>query len=226
MKYGENVMKTFLEIVEEVKSIVSTEFNGKKIFDKDVADVLGVSHMNFATMKKRNKIPFGELLDFCATKSISINWILYGQSPESLIDATNKFFMIKYYANVSASAGGGSDANSEDVEHVELPLDFVNRLGGEREIRNIEAINVSGDSMEPTFSYNDIVFINRTKIDLQRGGIFTIKTDAGLFIKRIIRRIDGKIDIISDNDIYSTQVLEANEIEVIGRVICRFGDID
>jgi phage repressor protein C with HTH and peptisase S24 domain len=80
--------------------------------------------------------------------------------------------------------------------------------------------------MEPTFSYNDIVFINRTKIDLQRGGIFTIKTDAGLFIKRIIRRIDGKIDIISDNDIYSTQVLEANEIEVIGRVICRFGDID
>jgi hypothetical protein len=57
--------------------------------------------MNFATMKKRNKIPFGELLDFCATKSISINWMLYGQSPESLIDATNKFFMVKYFTNVS-----------------------------------------------------------------------------------------------------------------------------
>ena len=219
-------MKTFLEIVEEIKNIVSTEYNGKKIFDKDVADALGVSHMNFATMKKRNKIPFGELLDFCATKSISINWILYGQSPESLIDATNKFFMVKYFTNVSASAGAGSNVDNEDVEHVELPLDFVHRLGGEKEIRNIEAINVSGDSMEPTFSYNDIVFINRTKIDLQRGGIFTIKTDAGLFIKRIVRRIDGKIDIISDNDVYPTQILEANEIEVIGRVVCRFGDID
>ena len=219
-------MKTFLEIVEEIKNIVSTEYNGKKIFDKDVADALGVSHMNFATMKKRNKIPFGELLDFCATKSISINWILYGQSPESLIDATNKFFMVKYFTNVSASAGAGSNVDNEDVEHVELPLGFVHRLGGEKEIRNIEAINVSGDSMEPTFSYNDIVFINRTKIDLQRGGIFTIKTDTGLFIKRIVRRIDGKIDIISDNDVYPTQILEANEIEVVGRVICRFGDID
>ena len=219
-------MKTFLEIVEEIKSIVSTEFNGKKIFDKDVADALGVSHMNFATMKKRNKIPFGELLDFCATKSISINWMLYGQSPESLIDATNKFFMVKYFGNVSASAGAGSDVDNEDSEHVELPLDFVHRLGGEREIRNIEAINVSGDSMEPTFSYNDIVFINRTKTDLQRGGIFTIKTEAGLFIKRVVRRIDGKIDIISDNDIYSTQTLDPNEIEVIGRVVCRFGDVD
>ena len=78
-------MKNFLDIVEEIKSIVSTEFDGKKIYDKDVADILGISQMNFATMKKRNKIPFSELLDFCATKSISINWLLYGQSPESLI---------------------------------------------------------------------------------------------------------------------------------------------
>lgn len=218
-------MKSFLEIVEEIKSIVSSEFSDKKIFDKDVADVLGISQMNFATMKKRNKIPFGELLDFCATKSISINWMLYGQSPESLVAATNKFFMIKYLGDVNASAGGGGVAD-EDVEEVEIPLEFVHRLGGEKELKNVEAINVSGDSMEPTFSYNDIVFINRAKTDLQRGGIFTIRTDAGLFIKRVVRRIDGKIDIISDNEVYSTQTLDPSEIEVIGRVVCRFGDVD
>jgi len=219
-------MKNFLEIVEEIKNVVSAEFNGKKIFDKDVADTLGVSQMNFATMKKRNKIPYIELLDFCATKSISINWMLYGQSPESLVDATNKFFMVKYFSEVSASAGGGTDDTCENEEHVELPLDFVNRLGGEREIKNIEAINVSGDSMEPTFSYNDIVFINRTKTDYQRGGIFTIRTEAGLFIKRLVRRIDGKIDIISDNEVYSTQTLDPSEIQVVGRVVNRFGDVD
>ncbi|MBL1280083.1 MAG: LexA family transcriptional regulator [Fluviicola sp.] len=219
-------MKKFLEIIEEIKSIVSCEFSGKKIFDKDVANILGISQMNFATMKKRNKIPFGELLDFCATKSISINWMLYGQSPESLVEATNKFFMIRYYSDVSASAGGGSEISNEDIEKVEMPLEFVHRLGGENELKHIEAINVSGDSMEPTFSYNDIVFINRSKTDLQRGGIFTIRTQAGLFIKRIVRRIDGKIDIISDNEIYPTQTLDSSEIDVIGRVVCRFGDVD
>ena len=219
-------MKTFLEVVEEIKSIVSVEFNGKKIFDKDIADILGISQMNFATMKKRNKIPFGELLDFCATKSISINWMLYGQSPESLVNATNKFFMIKYFDDISASAGGGADADFEQVNEVEIPQAFVQMLGGENEIKYIEAINVSGDSMEPTFSYNDIVFINRNKTDLQKGGIFTIRTEAGLFIKRVQKRIDGKIDIISDNDIYSTQTLELNDIEVIGRVVSRFGDVD
>jgi phage repressor protein C with HTH and peptisase S24 domain len=99
-------------------------------------------------------------------------------------------------------------------------------LGGERELKNIEAINVSGDSMEPTFSYNDIVFINRSKTDLQRGGIFTIRTEAGLFIKRIVRRIDGKIDIISDNKVYATQTLDSRELEVLGRVVSRFGNVD
>ncbi|OHE15470.1 MAG: phage repressor protein [Sulfurimonas sp. RIFOXYD2_FULL_37_8] len=219
-------MKSFLEIVEEIKNIVSNEFNGKKIYDKDVADLLCISQMNFATMKKRNKIPFGELLDFCAKKSISINWMLYGQSPESLIEATNRFFMIKYFSGISASAGGGADCETENTQTIEIPHEFAMLLGGERELKNIEAINVSGDSMEPTFSYNDIVFINRSKTDLQRGGIFTIRTEAGLFIKRVHKRIDGKIDIISDNQVYSTQTLNPSEIEVIGRVVSRFGSVD
>lgn len=219
-------MKNFLEIVEEIKSIFSTEFNGRKIYDKDVADILGISQMNFATMKKRNKIPFGELLDFCATKSISINWLLYGQSPESLVEATNRFFMVKYFGGVNASAGGGADTEEEEAQGIEIPPEFVVMLGGERELKHIEAINVSGDSMEPTFSYNDIVFINRSKTDLQRGGIFTIRTDGGLFIKRIQKRIDGKIDIMSDNQVYSTQTLDPSEIEVIGRVVSRFGSVD
>ena len=219
-------MNSFLDIVEEIKSIISDEVAPKKVFDKDVARVLGISQMNFATMKKRNKIPFNELLDFCAKRSISINWLLYGQSPESLVEATNKFYMVKYFSDINASAGGGSDIECEEVEELEIPEQFVFMLGGERELQNIEAINVSGDSMEPTFSYNDIVFINRSKTDINRGGIFTIRTEAGLFIKRVQKRIDGKLDIISDNSIYNTQTLDANQLEVIGRVVSRFGDVD
>jgi len=219
-------MNSFVEIVEEIKSIVSAEFDSKKIFDKDVADVLGISQMNFATMKKRNKVPFEALLDFCARKSISINWLLYGQSPESLVEATNKFYMVKYFNDVNASAGGGSDEQCEEIEELEIPEQFVFMLGGERELKNIEAINVSGDSMEPTFSYNDIVFINRSKTDLGRGGVFTIRTEAGLFIKRVQKRLDGKLDIISDNQVYSTQTLDPQEVEVVGRVVSRFGDVD
>ncbi len=220
-------MNSFADIVEEIKSIVSSEFSPKKVFDKDIANILGISQMSFATMKKRDKIPFAKLLDFCAQKAISINWLLYGQSPESLVEATNKFYMVKYFKDSYASAGGGSfDDSIEEIEELEIPEHFMFMLGGKREMKNIEAINVSGDSMEPTFSYNDIVFINRSKTDLNRGGIFTIRTEAGLFIKRIQTRIDGKIDVISDNSVYSTLTYDPREIEVLGRVVSRFGDVD
>ena len=218
-------MNSFTDIVEEIKSIISPDFSPRKVFDKDVAEVLGISQMNFATMKKRDKIPFNELLDFCAKKAISINWMLYGQSPESLVEATNKFYMIKYLNDVNASAGGGADEQYEEIEELELPEHFVFMLGGEKELKNIEAINVSGDSMEPTFSYNDIVFINRSKTDINRSGIFTIRTQSGLFIKRIQKRLDGNIDILSDNSVYPMQTLNPNQIEVLGRVVGRFGDI-
>lgn len=219
-------MNSFSKIVEEIKSIISVDFNNKKVFDKDVASVLNIGQMNFATMKKRNRIPFVELLDFCAQKSISINWMLYGQSPESLIESTNKIFTIKYFNDVSASAGGGAENHYENVENLQIPSQFLPMLGLESDLKYIEAINVSGDSMEPTFSYNDVVFINRNKKDIGRGGIFTIRTESGLFIKRIVQRVDGMVDIISDNKIYPTQTLKPSEMEVIGRVVSRFGNVD
>lgn len=219
-------MKSFLEIVEEIKDIVSQEHPGKKIFDKDVADVLGITQMNFATMKKRDKMPFNELLDFCASKAISINWLLYGQAPESLIESTNRFYMVRYFHDISASAGGGSDIDNEGYQSLELSENFIDILGGQNEMKNIEAIKVSGDSMEPTFSYDDIVFINRKKTDLSRGGVFVIRTEHGLFIKRVSKRIDGKIDIISDNKEYSKLTVHPSEIEFIGRVVGKFGSVD
>ncbi|SFV50262.1 putative phage repressor [hydrothermal vent metagenome] len=219
-------MKSFAEIVEDIKNIISPEFEGKKIFDKDVAEVLGISRMNFASLKKRNRIPFNELLDFCAKRSISINWLLYGQSPESLVEATNRYYKIKYFCDVSASAGGGADGDAENVEELTLPESFVEYLGGEKELKNIEALKVSGDSMEPTFSYDDTIFINRTKRDIQRGGIFVLRTEGGLFIKRVLPRVDGKVDIISDNDIYPVQTVQKEDIEVVGRVMAKFGVVD
>ena len=212
--------------VETIKDIVSSDFPEKKVFDKDVADLLDITQMNFATMKKRNKIPFNELLDFCAKRSIAINWLLYNQSPESLIEPTNRFYMVRYFSSVNASAGGGADNEELEFEPLMLEDNFVLSLGGEKELRHIEAINVSGDSMEPSFSYNDIIFINRSKTDISRGGIFTIRTEHGLFIKRLQVRIDGKLDIISDNKDYPTYVAPKDEVEIIGRVVGRFGGVE
>lgn len=63
-----NELCSTAEMVERIKDILSIplEKQGqKKVFNKDVADVLGIDQMNLASMKKRNSPPLKEIILFC-----------------------------------------------------------------------------------------------------------------------------------------------------------------
>lgn len=212
------------EIIEKLKDILSSDGKNGKVYDKDVADALDLTQINFATMKKRDKIPFDKILDFCAIKKISINWLLYGQDPSSLIDSTDKYW-VKFYPGLALSAGGGSHLESEEYEKLDVPDFFISNLGGKENIKNIEAINVTGESMEPTLNDGDIIFVDNAKKDCIKDGIYAIYTPDGLLVKRIQKRADGKFDIISDNEIYSNQIISKNDLTIHGKVLSSFGSI-
>ncbi|GGD33862.1 transcriptional regulator [Malaciobacter pacificus] len=210
------------EIIEKLKDILSADGKNGKVFDKDVASSLDLSQANFATMKNRGKIPYSNILDFCAKKKISINWLLYNQNPGSLVDTTDKYW-IKYYPEVNVSAGGGAYENEDAYESLEVPPYFIKALGGKENLKNIDAINVVGDSMEPTLNSDNIIFIDKTKSDVARDGIYAFTTTHGLFVKRIQRRVDGNLDIISDNKDYPSQILSKNDLSILGKVVSSFG---
>ena len=215
----------FLKIyIEKLKDIISSDGKNGKVYDKDVADALDMTQINFATMKKRDKIPFDRILDFCAIKKISINWLLYGQDPSSLVDSTDKYW-IKFYPGIAMSAGGGSDLENENFEKLDIPNFFISSLGGKENIKNIEAINVTGESMEPTLNDNDIIFVDISKKDCSRDGIYAINTEDGLLVKRVQKLTDGTYDIISDNDIYNNYAISRDELTIYGKVIGSFGSI-
>ncbi|MDX4027639.1 S24 family peptidase [Aliarcobacter skirrowii] len=212
------------DIILKLKSILIEDSKGKKIFDKEVAEALDLTQANFATMKNRGKIPYSNILNFCAKRKISINWLLYNQSPNSLIDSTDKYF-VKYYPSIRVSAGGGAYDDEDLFESLELPTYFLDILGGEDKLKNIDAINVVGDSMEPTLNSNNIIFIDKTKNDISKDGIYAFTTPYGLFVKRVQKRVDGKLDIISDNKDYPIQILDKNDITILGKVISSFGKV-
>lgn len=210
------------EIIDKLKDIISSDGKNGKVFDKDVATSLELSQANFATMKNRGKIPYSNILNFCAIKKISINWLLYNQNPGSLVDSTDKYW-VKYYPSVAVSAGGGAYESEDNFESLEVPQYFINMLGGQENLKNIDAINVVGDSMEPTLNNDNIIFVDKTRNDAARDGIYAFTTVHGLFVKRIQKRVDGNLDIISDNKDYPSQILSAGDIKVVGKVISSFG---
>lgn len=211
-------MVEFGEIIEKLKDVISTKKIGGKVFDKDVAMELGIPQTSFATMKKRNSIPYEELMRFCASKKLSINWLFFDQPVEMLIDETNKFFQVRYFADLRASAGGGANVFDESYELMTIDERIVRNMTGSSD-RKLEAINVIGESMEPTLYDGSIVFIDREQTDINKEGIFIASTSGGLFIKRIRRKADGRVELISDNKTYSPEVLAPDEVRIVGKVV-------
>lgn len=205
-------------IIAKLKEIISEEKKVKKVFDKDVADALAIPQTTFATMKKRNSIPFKEILEFCANKKLSINWLFFDQAINMLEAETERFFQVHYFSDVRASAGGGSFNFDADYEVLSVDKTIMNSMVPSLN-NTLEAINVDGESMEPTLQDGSIVFIDREQKNINKDGIFIAATTAGLFIKRIRQRADGMVELISDNKAYSPEIITAQEVEIVGRVV-------
>lgn len=211
-------MIEFSEIIEKLKDVISTKKIGGKVFDKDVAMELGIPQTTFATMKKRNSIPYEELMQFCAAKKLSINWLFFDQPVEMLIEETNKFFQVRYFADLRASAGGGAEVFDENYELITIDEKIVQNMVGYGNTK-LEAIHVDGESMEPTLQDGSIVFVDREQTNINKDGIFIAATNAGLFIKRIRQRADGMVELISDNKTYTPEVLAPDEVRIVGKVV-------
>ncbi|RLA69229.1 MAG: phage repressor protein [Epsilonproteobacteria bacterium] len=207
------------DIIEKLKDVLSESRIGKKVFDKDVATALNIPQATFATMKKRNSIPYEEILEFCALKKISVNWLFFDQAVDMLKEETEKFFQVRYFADIRASAGGGADAFDEDFETITLDEKIMHNMVGLGNTE-LEAIHVDGESMEPTLQDGSIVFLDRTQTNINKNGIFIASTiTGGLFIKRVHQRVDGMIELISDNSIYPPQAINPDEVTIIGKVV-------
>jgi phage repressor protein C with HTH and peptisase S24 domain len=211
-------MLVLSEIIEKLKDVISETMPGKKIFDKDVAHVLNIPQSTFATMKKRNSIPYEEILEFCALRKISVNWLFFDQAVDMLKEETEKFFHVRYFSDIRASAGGGAEVFDENYETITIDEKVMRNMVGLGNT-DLEAINVDGESMEPTLKDGSIVFVDRTQTNINKEGIFIASTTAGLFIKRIRQRADGMIELISDNKNYSPEVLAPDEVSIVGKVV-------
>jgi phage repressor protein C with HTH and peptisase S24 domain len=206
------------EIIEKLKDVISETKIGGKVFDKDVAQALNIPQATFATMKKRNSIPYEEILEFCALKKISVNWLFFDQAVDMLKAETEKFFQVRYFSDIRASAGGGAEVFDENYETITIDEKIMHNMVGLGNTE-LEAIHVDGESMEPTLQDGSIVFVDRTQTNINKDGIFIASTTAGLFIKRIRQRADGMVELISDNKAYSPEVLAPDEVSIVGKVV-------
>lgn len=116
------------------------------------------------------------------------------------------------YLDQPVSAGFGQELlNEEDNDRYICIPD----TGGKKDLK---ALTVKGDSMEPTLKNGDIVVCDTGGWD--GDGVYVIKTHEFAFVKRVVLQTEG-YQVISDNKMYPPyQVPVSEDTVIVGKVYC------
>lgn len=121
---------------------------------------------------------------------------------------------IPLYSGISAGIG---------VFTEEAPVDFIS-IPGVRNVETLFAVNVKGDSMEPTIK-NSSIILCRKGVEVRNGEIGAFIVNEESYVKRL--KVTGNyIALISDNPNYQPIYIgPGEEFSVVGKVLKVINDI-
>lgn len=121
---------------------------------------------------------------------------------------------------LGASAGPGSLADDEAAQDsMAFGAKWLKQLGSDP--AKLSLISVDGDSMDPTLCDGDDIMVDHSATERPlRDGIYVLRMDDVLLVKRLALRPSGKPSIRSDNDRYPNwDDVEPQDVNIIGRVV-------
>lgn len=121
---------------------------------------------------------------------------------------------------VQASAGHGALSSLEQaVDFVAFQSAWLRSIGVNPPFARI--IDVTGDSMEPTIRDGDLLVVDTSVNEIRDNGIYCVVFGSMLLVKRVHVRLNGALQLISDNPIYPPEEVspgEAQGLTIAGRV--------
>jgi len=186
---------------------------------KELSLLLGHNQSWAAATKKRGGIPYDACVKAVKEFNVSLDFLVYGEEKTTL---PSDHLEIPFY-EVSAAAGSGDLVLSEEMKSL-VSFD-ANFLRNELHVdpKQTFLMLVRGDSMMPTLNNNAVMMVNR-EIDDFNDGIYVIRMDGSLIVKRLQVIPNGVIKVISDNKDYQTYEInkkdfESGDYELIGSVV-------
>ncbi|RWT79250.1 LexA family transcriptional regulator [Aeromonas caviae] len=186
----------------------------------------------------RSEPNMSQLIKIAATAGVSIDWLATGEgamhprAPGAVAEHAPRYddqdaaFLEEYALidgyHISVSAGHGA---FNDDHEVKRKLAFRRKWLSFRRLNpdHLAVVFAKGDSMEPTIHSGDSILIDLSQNQIQDGGLFVLRLSDELYAKRLQKRVDGGVNIISDNKAgYETLSVLPNELEslsIIGKVV-------
>jgi phage repressor protein C with HTH and peptisase S24 domain len=194
-----------------------------------VAKAVGVSdNAIYKWLAGRGQPSVTNLVALARAARVSIEWLATGEESKQSAQAITRAvehgdFIFMPRNRIRFSSGREGILRSDQVvDSIAFRAEWVKRRLS-TESRDLLLIEVVGDSMAPTVEDADLILADLAEPRFRQDGIYLLRHDSGLAVKRIQRRPDGKLLIRSDNPKYEAMVVST--VSVIGRVIWTGGRV-
>lgn len=194
--------------------------SSKGLTQKEFSELIGVSRGYLASIETERQEPsYAFVRSLLDTFDVSIDALIKGGN-----DANNDqaFVQIPRYS-VSAEAGNSGSFVSDplDITYYAFSLQWIKRRG--LDPKELQIIEVKGDSMEPKLREGDLILIDRSRVEPRDGKSFVVRVWDDLVVKHIQIIGQSAISLVSANSVYPPRELklplDERDFQIIGQVV-------
>lgn len=219
-----NQMKKIFTIIDRVKKHFGSKSEG------EVASLLGISKTALANHKSRDTIPYEAIFTFCENSGVSLDWLFTGEGnpkrEKGDVAIWDKGYVLIPTVHNLTESNHKSLLKALPNEIIAFKKDWIlKELSSSPE--DFKAFQIFDDTMDPTFKNGDLVIIDSKNNGEKKGaltdGIYMIRLDDHLMVRRLQTFPEGLIQVISDNQVYKSFYIKSElfpeKAQIIGQVV-------
>ncbi len=210
-----------------------------------LARAMGVSPSAFRKWLKGEAEPSRErLVALARAAGVGVAWLAEGEGPAPAFEQNSggrrrtggrppaddmdwsQFVLLPHRAE-AAAAGSVTPPDPTGTEWIALRHDWV-RAVCKVEPTDLLLETATGESMTPTIRDGNTLLIDTTDRTFRNFGIYVLEINEQRLVKRVQRKHDGSLVLISDNSAYQPDTVDkeaASHVTVVGRVVWAGGTV-
>ncbi len=208
-----------------------------------LARAMGVSPSAFRKWLKGEAEPSRErLVALAETAGVAIAWLARGEGPPPRFPRSQddgaageigfdhgQFLVLPKRAEEAAAAGSETPSlpTAQASAYVAFGHDWIRRCFS-IEPEDLMLESAVGELMRPTIQDGALLLIDTTDRRFREFGVYVLEFAGERVVKRVQRKLDGSLLLISDNAIYEPERIppdRARDVRVIGRVVWAGGKL-
>lgn len=200
---------------------------------KELGNLVGLKQSTISEIESSEESNTNKLIELAEALNVTTDYLNFGDDvPEEFLSTQNpnddnrNFIWFPLY-EVSASAGCGAVVPFMEESNWGFPVpECALKDMGIVDKKSLIAMMVRGDSMIGDLNDGDYIIVDTSVTD-PGAGIYVIRLNSDLLVKRISRKPGGIIDVISTNPLFEPFSINLNEMpydfSIIGKVVWSAG---